>query len=317
MKKYPLKLSYISKSAIWGGTRLMEQWNKLPNGDCIAETWELSVRPKEMATVLNGDAKGMTLQTYIELCGADCVSPSYRTDDRFPLLIKLIDAADRLSVQVHPDDAYASRVEHDSGKTEMWYIVEADPDASIIYGLADGISREEFAKAVADGRIGETMKVCPVSRGDSFFIPAGMVHAIGKGILIAEVQQNSDLTYRIYDYDRRQADGSLRELHVEKSLDVVRPFTDAEIDSLRFERGHTDALVNSKYFSVWERNIHGIHSASADEQSFVALLCLDGDGVLSYNGADYPIQKGDSCFLPAGMGAYTLSGNLRLIEATL
>lgn len=317
MKKYPLKLSYISKSAIWGGTRLIHSWNKIPCGDCIAETWELSVRQKEMATVLNGDAKGMTLQSYIEVCGADCVSPTYRTTDRFPLLIKLIDAADRLSVQVHPDDLYASRVEHDSGKTEMWYIVEAEPDSSIIYGLADGITREDFAKAVEEKRIGKTMKVCSVKRGDAFFIPAGMVHAIGKGILIAEVQQNSDLTYRIYDYDRRQADGTLRELHIEKSLDVVRPFTDAEIDKLRFERGHNDALVNSKYFSVFERKIKDFHSATADSQSFVALLCIDGTGILSHDGVDYPIAKGDSYFLPAGMGAYTLSGELILIEATL
>ena len=317
MKKYPLKISYISKPAIWSGTRLVRQWGKLSESDRIAETWELSVRPKEMAIVLEGEAKGFTLQSYIEQCGADCVSPQYRLGDRFPLLIKLIDAADRLSVQVHPDDTYASRVENDSGKTEMWYIVEAEPNAAIIYGLKDGVSREAFAQAVAEKRIGEMMKTCPVQAGEAYFIPAGMVHAIGAGILIAEVQQNSDLTYRIYDYDRRQADGSLRELHVEKSLDVVRPFSENEVERLQFERGRNGALVNSKYFSVFKRELDGERSAEVGKESFVALLCIGGEGSIVYKGVSYPIRRGDSYFLPAGMGEYTLLGSLTLIEATI
>ena len=319
MKKYPLRVSYISKSAIWSGTRLVREWGKIGEGDRIAETWELSVRSKEMATVQNGEAKGMTLQAYIETCGADCVSPCYSTEDRFPLLIKLIDAADKLSVQVHPDDAYASRVEGDSGKTEMWYIVEAEPNAAIIYGLKDSVTGEEFARAVREKRIGETMRSCPVKAGEAYFIPAGMVHAIGEGILIAEVQQNSDLTYRIYDYDRRQADGSLRELHTEKALEVVRPFAEEEITALRFERGagDSDCLVNSRYFSVFKREVHSPLDASVGKESFVALLCISGEGVLTHEGVPYEIRRGDSYFLPAGMGNYVLSGKMTLIEATV
>lgn len=322
MKKYPLRLSYISKPAIWSGTRLVLEWGKQGDGGRIAETWELSVRDKEMATVRNGEAASMTLRAYIERCGSDCVSPQYRLEDRFPLLVKLIDAGDRLSVQVHPDDAYAERVERDSGKTEMWYIVDAEPEAAIIYGLRDGVSREDFAKAVEENRIGETMRSCPVRAGEAYFIPAGLVHAIGKGILIAEIQQNSDLTYRIYDYDRRQADGSLRELHTDKALAVVRPFTDGEIESIRFAKGRGDAslLVNSEYFSVRKQTVSPADGAICLTQgtdSFTSLLCIEGEGVLTHDETSYPIRRGDSYFLPAGMGDYTLRGTLTLIAASL
>ena len=321
MKKYPLRLSFIPKSAIWSGDVLSREWGKQNEGNAVAETWEMSVRPKEMAVILNGDAEGMTLAEYFETCGADCVSPTYQTSERFPMLVKLIDAGDSLSVQVHPDDAYASRVENDGGKTEMWYIVEAKSGASIVYGLRDGIRREDFAEAVAQGRIGETLKSCPVRAGDCYFIPAGMVHAIGAGIVIAEIQQNSDLTYRLYDFERRQADGSLRELHTEKALDVVRPFTDAEIESIRFARGNDPRryLANSRYFRAWKQELRSGESARAEQdvESFMSLLCIAGKGELIFEGVSYPISRGDSYFLPAGMGAYELIGEMTLIGSSL
>ncbi|MBQ9782928.1 MAG: class I mannose-6-phosphate isomerase [Clostridia bacterium] len=321
MNKYPLKVSYTAKSAIWGGQVLARDWHKQGEGENIAETWELSVRPKEMATVLNGEAEGMTLEAYIEACGADCVSPTYQIGDRFPLLVKLIDASDRLSVQVHPDDAYASQVEHDSGKTEMWYIVAAEPGASIVYGLRDGVSREDFARAVEERRLDEVMNTCPVLAGESYFIPAGMVHAIGAGILIAEIQQNSDLTYRVYDYDRRQADGSLRPLHTEKALEVIRPYTQEQIDEIAFARGRgkgkTELLANSRYFQVEKREIRGGVSDEQGRGSFASLLCLKGEGELIFEGERFPIGKGDSYFLPAGMGKYRLKGTMTLIHSEL
>ena len=319
MKKYPLQVSYTAKSAIWGGQTLAKSWGKRGEGENIAETWELSVRPKEMATVLNGEAKGMTLEDYIEACGADCVSPVYRVGDRFPLLVKLIDACDRLSVQVHPDDAYASSVEHDSGKTEMWYIVDAEPGASIVYGLREGVSREDFAAAVAEKRLDEVMNTRPVRAGESYFIPAGMVHAIGAGILIAEIQQNSDLTYRVYDYDRRQADGSLRPLHTEKALDVIRPYTDGEVREIAFMRGEGSAelLANGQYFKVEKLEIGKAVSRARNKDSFSSLLCLEGDGYLICGEERFPIRRGDSYFLPAGMGEYGVEGRLTLIHSEL
>lgn len=319
MKKYPLQISYTAKFAIWGGHELATDWGKQGTGQNIAETWELSVRPNEMATILNGEAKGMTLAAYFAACGADCVSPTYQLADRFPLLVKLIDAAQPLSVQVHPDDAYAEQVENDSGKTEMWYIVAAKPGASIIYGLRDGVSREDFALAVANKQLDGVMRQCAVRPGECYFIPAGMVHAIGAGIIIAEIQQNSDLTYRVYDYDRRQADGSLRPLHTKKALDVVRPYTAEQIDAIRFARGRGGAeqLANSAYFQVTKQQIRGKVSLRQEADSFSSLLCIDGAGTLTFEGKSYPIRQGDSYFLPAGMGEYQLDGTITWIVSKL
>ncbi len=320
MKKYPLRLQYIAKSAIWGGKRLKEEWGKEICGDTIAETWELTVRPHEMALIENGAAAGRTLAEQIAAWGGESVSPTYDIGERFPMLVKLIDAADRLSVQVHPDDDYAGRIEGDSGKTEMWYIVDAEPGASIIYGLAQGIGREEFARAVAEGCIDDAMKRCSVRAGESYFIPAGMVHAIGAGILIAEIQQNSDLTYRVYDYERRQADGTLRPLHTEKALAVVRPFAESEVEEIRFEkgRGDKDLLANSRYFKVRRQVVSGESEALfRNGDSFTSLLCVAGEGTLHHAGIEYSVRKGDSYFLPAGMGEYTLSGEMTVLCSEL
>lgn len=316
MKLYPLKLSYITKTALWGGTRLRREWHKNSEFPVISESWELSVRPKEPSRILNGEAEGMKLEEYISACGNSIVSPSY-DGSRFPLLIKLIDAADTLSVQVHPDDSYASEVEHDSGKTEMWYIIDADENSELIYGLKDGVSTSDFASAVRENRIGDVMNHQPVKAGETYFIPSGMLHAIGKGILIAEIQQNSDLTYRVYDFDRRQTDGSLRELHVDKAIDVTRPFSQSEIDAVRYSRGRggKNLLANSEFFRVELRNITDEEKFIADASSFVSLLCICGTGKIIYAGQKYNIEKGDSYFLPAGMGEYTLCGDIKIIES--
>ncbi len=318
MKRYPLKLTYIAKSAIWGGSALSERWGKCSDGDNIAETWELTVREKEMARIENGDASGLTLAEYFESAGFDTVSPLYKKGDRFPLLVKLIDACDRLSVQVHPDDSYASAIENDSGKTEMWYVVEAKEGAELIYGLAEGVDSKGFADAFARGEINSALKHIPVKAGDCFFIPAGMVHAIGAGILIAEIQQNSDLTYRVYDYDRVGADGKTRELHTKKALDVSRPFSEAEVEAIRYFKGKdADMLANSRYFKVAKRDVDGVSELTVGEDSFMSLLCIDGEGTVEYNGEPYTITKGDSYFCPAGMGRITLRGRLSVICSEL
>ena len=317
MKKYPVKLSYISKSAIWGGNTLKNKWNKVGNGDNIAETWELTVREKEMSKITNGQACRMTLAEYIRACGFDSVSPTYGDGDRFPLLVKFIDAADRLSVQVHPDDLYASEAENDSGKTEMWYIVDACDGAEIIYGLADGLNAEGFKAAVDRGELDSAMKKIKVKKGDCFFIPAGMLHAIGEGILIAEIQQNSDLTYRVYDYDRVGKDGKKRELHTDKAFCVVRPYTEAEVDAIRFSRGREEGcLANCDYFKVSRICVNGERELSVGE-SFTSLLCVDGDGYIEHDGEKYEITKGDSYFCPAGMGCFNIVGELTLIASEI
>ena len=317
MKKYPCKLSYTAKTALWAGTRLKEEFGKQSEFDTISETWELSVRDDEMALITNGEAAGKTLREYFELCSYDCVSPSFTGKDRFPLLVKLIDANDILSVQVHPDDAYAAAVENDSGKTEMWYIVDAKEGAQLVYGLKPGVSREDFARATKEGRLKEVMNYCPVKKGQTYFIPAGMLHAIGAGILIAEIQQNSDHTYRVYDFDRVGADGKLRPLHVEKALAVTRPFTDGEIEKIRFScgkpQGNGELLACSDFFKARCIKIDGCIKETADKDSFVSIICLDGDGYIRHLGNEYPISKGDSYFIPADMGEYEIAGKLEVI----
>lgn len=318
MKKYPLKLNYTAKSALWGGNTLSEKWNKVGNGDNVAETWELTVREKEMSKITNGEAEGMTLREYFDAVGYSAIAPDAKAADRFPLLVKFIDAGDRLSVQVHPDDEYAHRVEKDSGKTEMWYIVDANEGAEIIYGLAEGVDSHGYTEAVRTGRIFDAMKRVKVKKGESYFIPAGMIHAIGAGILVAEIQQNSDLTYRVYDYDRVGADGKKRDLHTEKALDVVRQYTDSEIDGIRFSRGKDDGLLaNGEYFKVRKLCVSKKAELTVSEQSFTSILCVDGEGSVEHDGESYKISRGDSFFCPAGMGRCSIYGELTLICSEL
>lgn len=317
---YPLKLKYHAKTALWGGDTLKRQWGKSCDFDKLAETWELTVRPEASNIIENGSLAGTSLNAYI------INHPLSVTDGDmgkfFPLLIKFIDARDDLSVQVHPDDAYAHDVENDQGKTEMWYIVDADEGAEIIYGLCDGASSEDFKAAFEEGRIFDAMRSVKVKAGESYFIPSGMIHAIGRGCLIAEIQQNSDLTYRVYDYDRVGADGKLRELHTKKALDVIRPFTEAEIDAIRYSRAASldvgECLASCPYFEVHQVKPCGAPVAlSVDNRSFHHLLCVGGNGEIVYGGKRYPVTRGDSYFLPAGMGEYSLGGDVTILLSTI
>ncbi len=316
---YPLKVSYVTKSPLWGGTRLLDRWGiEAPAGQStIGEAWMLTVREKDMSVILNGPLAGMTMRQYMDTYGNEVVGAHFAGGD-FPLLIKLIDACDKLSVQVHPNDDYAARVENDRGKTEMWIIVEADDDAEIIYGIKDGMSAEQFRKAVREGRLSETMHHCPVKAGEVYFIPSGMLHAIGKGILIAEIQQNCDLTYRVYDYDRRGADGSLRELHVDKALDVTVPFTDAEVNAIRYEAAAAvddTTLAHCRYFKT--RRLNAPCDLTVDADSFVYLLCIDGEGEIVTDHTVTPIRRGEGVYLPAGLGKLTLCGSMTVLAASI
>ncbi len=322
MKKlYPLFLSGVTKSPIWGGTRLPCEWNKTsPGGGTVGESWELTVRKKEMSIVQNGSSAGTPVGDLVQNYTTELMGKSTLTNGEFPLLIKFIDAADRLSVQVHPNDAYADRVEKDRGKTEMWYIVDADEDAEIICGLVDGMDNAAFCAALQKGELMSALKIQKVHAGETYFIPAGLPHAIGKGILIAEIQQNCDLTYRVYDYDRRQADGSLRELHIDKACDVIRPFDEDEIDAIRYSRGlpasHEDVLADCDYFRVEKlnllKNAHTLHKNGYLRH----LLCINGGGLIEYDGASYSFRRGDSVLLPACLDDMLLSGNGTVLIST-
>lgn len=299
MKKYPLKLSPAFKEIIWGGDRLKKDFGKVCNFEKLAESWELTCRYDGMNVIENGEYVGMTLGDYL---GDEAKG--------FPLLIKLIDACDRLSIQVHPDDAYAKEKEGEYGKTEMWYIVDADPGAKLVYGLKD-YDKETFAAAAKDGTLEKYLNFVEVHKGDVFFIPSGCVHAIGAGILIAEIQQSSNVTYRVYDYNRIGKDGKLRPLHVDKALDVIVDYTPDQIDKIRFENGRTEgSLANCKYFKV--DRLTGEQDLTADD-SFLHILCLDGEGDIG----GYPMKKGDSYYLPKGLGSVHVSGNAEIITSRI
>ncbi len=322
MKKlYPLFLSGVTKSPIWGGTRLPREWNKCaPDSETVGESWELTVRKKEMCVVQNGALADKTVGDLLRDHPTELMCKTATTGDEFPLLIKFIDAADRLSVQVHPNDDYAARVENDRGKTEMWYIVDADEDAEIICGLADGIDNAAFCTALKNGELMSVLKTQKVRSGETYFIPAGLPHAIGKGILIAEIQQNCDLTYRVYDYDRRQADGTLRELHIDKACDVIRPFSEDEIDAIRYSRtlptSREDVIADCDYFRVEKLNLcQDVHALS--QNGYLRhLLCIEGSGTIECDGVPYPFQRGDSILLPACLDDLTLSGNGTVLLST-
>jgi mannose-6-phosphate isomerase len=297
MNKYPLKLSPVFKEIIWGGDKLKKEFNKKSDLEKLAESWELTCRYDGMNTIENGEYAGMTLEEYLG-----------KEAEGFPLLIKLIDACDKLSIQVHPDDDYAQKNEGEYGKTEMWYIVDAKPGAQLVYGLKN-YNKETFAAAAENGTLEQYLNFVDVHKGDVFFIPSGCVHAIGAGILIAEIQQSSNVTYRVYDYNRIGKDGKLRPLHVKKALDVIKDYTPDQIDEIRFSAGKTEnALANCQYFKVE----HRIGSTTLQVgKSFLHVLCLEGTGTIG----GYPINKGDSYFLPAESGTVEITGNVEIITS--
>lgn len=296
---YPLKLKYFPKTALWGGRTLKDEWNKPCDFEKLAETWELTVRGDAVNTILNGEYAGESLDKHV-------------ADGKFPLLIKFIDAEDRLSVQVHPDDKFAAEVENDVGKTEMWYIADAKDGAEIIYGIKEGVSELK-----CDNGIEMQVKRVKVKKGDSFFIPSGMLHAIGKGCLIAEIQQNSDLTYRVYDYERRDVQGNFRELHTEKAAKVVRYFDDDAVNAIRYSEKDKicvgECLASCQYFNVNRITLDGNTETLNTNGVFHSLLCVAGEGEIVHGGKSYSFAKGDSYYLPTEIGEYQISGKATVL----
>ena len=210
----PIKLAPAFKDYLWGGTKLKTEFDKKSDLQKVAESWELSTHKDGQSIVANGEFKGLTLSEYIEKNGRECIGKNAMAFEFFPILIKFIDAADNLSVQVHPSDEYALSNEGEYGKTEMWYVLDCEKDAFLYYGLNREITKEEFAERIKENMLLEVLNKVKVNKGDVFFINSGTIHAIGKGIVICEIQQNSNTTYRVYDYDRRDKNGNTRELHV-------------------------------------------------------------------------------------------------------
>ncbi len=303
------KLSPAFKDYIWGGSRLKTDFFKNTDMTPLAESWELSVHSDGESIICGGEFDKMGFSQYVsehpQAMGTNC-----QRFENFPILIKLIDAYDNLSVQVHPDNEYAMRVEGEYGKTEMWYIVDCEENAELIYGFDREISKEEFAQRIENNTLLEVVNKVKVNKGDVFFIEAGTLHAIGKGILIAEIQQNSNTTYRVYDYGRVGADGKPRALHIEKALDV----TNLKTAPLKNCGGAvcvngvcTRMLARCEYFDVSELKIETEAELFADESTFNSLLFIDGQGIIECDGQKIEFRKGDSVFVSADT-RYKISG---------
>lgn len=300
---YPLKFQPILKERIWGGTKLKTLFNKPITTDITGESWEVSAVKGDISVVANGKFTGQSLQELIEqypneLLGKH-VHKAFGTD--FPILIKFIDAREDLSIQVHPNDELAKKRHNSFGKTEMWYVLQADPDAHLIVGFNKEVTKAQYQEALNSGKLTELLNYEEVKAGDTFFIKAGTIHAIGKGIIIAEIQQTSDITYRVYDFNRRDKNGNLRELHTELALDAI-DYTYRNDYKVRYTDNEdvTNPLVHCPYFITDYLPLTKDFSKdlSADD-SFHIYMCVKGEGTISDGEVALPIRQGETVLFPA------------------
>lgn len=318
---YPFKFNPVFKNYIWGGRELEKLGKKLPVG-IVAESWEISSHQDGVSTIANGDYTGWPITDIIEKFGVDIVGREvHAAHGRLPLLIKFIDANNRLSVQVHPNDEYARIHENgELGKNEIWYILAAKPGAKLVYGTRPGITREDFERAVREDKIMECLNEIEVLPGDVLNIPSGLVHAIGEGIVLAEIQQSSNTTYRVFDYNRVDSKGNKRPLHIEKALEVMEfsPETgeaktkglDVRLDSTSIK----SYKIANKYFSVEEYLIDGLVQENADGSRFYIYVFVEGEAEIKYNEGAIEAKKGDTVLIPATMGNYSIKGRCRVLK---
>jgi len=304
------KIKPAVKDYIWGGVRLKTEYGIETDKEIAAEAWVLSCHPDGLSYIDEGRKKGQTLESHIKSEGRELLGKMASGYEGFPILVKLIDAKRDLSIQVHPGDDYALEHEKQIGKTEFWYVLDSDPDAYIYYGFSKEITKEEFKRRIKDNTLVEVLNKIPVKKGDTFFIEPGTLHAIGKGTVLAEVQQNSNLTYRVYDFGRVGADGKPRTLHIDKALDVTRLFPPQN------RRREGDIVADCRYFKVrhlflreGDRDI----KITVDNNSFRNLLITDGQGTIEASGEKKVFSKGDSFFIPAGTGDILISGAAEML----
>ncbi len=304
-----VKLLPAFKDYLWGGTKLRDIYLKQCDYDTIAESWELSAHPAGSSVIASGRHKGLNFSRYLETVGKDVLGWKCKPLQTFPLLIKFIDAKQNLSVQVHPGDDYALENEDEYGKNEMWYVVNAESGAGLYIGFNRDVEREEVETGIRDGTILNLLNFFPTNPGDVFFIPAGTVHAVGAGNVICEIQQSSNVTYRLYDYNRRDKFGNLRELHLEKALDVLN-YKKYETGYLEVKQGNKQKHIRCKYFETTFLDVDGEEKTPVEDDSFRAVICISGSGVLKLGDVCQHVKAGDSFFIPAVNGILEASGKM-------
>lgn len=314
-----VKLIPSYKDALWGGTRLKEIYKKQSDLETIAETWELSAHPAGQSIIAEGSHRGMLLSDYLKTaCGKE-LGWKCKARDEFPILIKFIDANKDLSIQVHPDDEYAMEHENQYGKNEMWYILEAEKEAKIYCGFKKDTNRKEVETALKNRTIENLLNKVPVKKGDVFFIEAGTVHGILSGVMICEIQQSSDCTYRLYDYERRDKFGNKRELHIEKALDVLnyKQYSPQKLsaETEKIPGGTKRILGRCKYFESVSYKIEGKMKFSLKKSSFVSLICISGSGEIQFKNEEREIkfQAGESILIPDGRKEFEIRGNCEVV----
>lgn len=313
-----LKFQPILKERIWGGRKLENFGKQLPEQKPIGESWEISGVAGDISTVSNGALKGNNLQELIEIYMGDLVGEKVyeQFGEEFPLLIKLIDAQDYLSIQVHPDDELAAERHHSYGKTEMWHIIDNEPGAQLYLGFNQKTDKAKYIEYLEKGELEKLLASYVVKKDDTFFIPAGAIHAIGKGILIAEIQQTSDITYRVYDFNRTDDKGNARELHTELALDAIDYSVRGDYNVTREPKANEVVkLTSCQYFETNTVMVDGSFERDyVSLDSFVIYICLDGEMTLSTDDGKETIAKGETILIPASVDSVVITGNGKILE---
>lgn len=313
---YPLQFEPILKDRIWGGEKLKTQLNKPITSKITGESWELSTVQGDVSIVANGDLKGKSLTELIDETPNEILGTKVyeRFGKQFPLLFKYLDAREDLSIQVHPNDKLAKERHNSFGKTEMWYVMQADTDSRIIVGFKENSSKEEYLKHLQDNSLVSILDDVKAKAGDVFFLETGTVHAIGAGLVVAEIQQTSDITYRLYDFDRVDAQGNKRELHVDLALDAInynKVDTQKKYDS---KINTSNVVVDCPYFTTNFIPLEGKLEVSKSGETFTVYMCIEGSFEIEYNGFNHTYIKGDTVLIPAAINAFVLSGKASILE---
>lgn len=317
---YPLFFTPIYKERVWGGTKLQELYQRQIPYEHTGESWDIACHPNGVSVISNGSLRGRTLEELVKKDPKALLGEAFKEMKKFPLLIKLLDAQDKLSVQVHPQDEYAKTHEKgELGKCEMWYVMDAPLGATLVAGVKEGTTKQEFERAIQEGTVESFLTRIPVSVGDVINIPSGLVHAIEENIVVAEIQQNSDTVYRVYDWNRRGLDGKPRELHIEKAFDVI-DFTKSsspKVQGLSVNKG--DAIdtyyIANSYFAVEKIQLRGTIVENTKNLKFYLYTCLEGQGIIKHNEIQSTFHKGQSFMIPGSIGLYEISGEVTLLKS--
>lgn len=319
MKFYPLQFKPILKDRIWGGTKLQSVLNKEITSKTTGESWEISTVPGDVSIVANGEWKGKTLNEIIEqfpdgILGEEVLK---RFGNQFPLLFKFIDAKEDLSIQLHPNDELAQKRHNSFGKTEMWYVMQADEGSRLVVGFKNDSNKKEYVQKLANNDLISLLDEIEVSEGDIFFLETGTIHAIGGGVVIAEIQQTSDVTYRLYDWDRVDANGKGRELHTNLALDAINfNTTKAKVDYEK-QINQANKTVHCSYFNTNVILLEGEMSWKAHNGSFTVFMCTEGNFQFRINNQSYLYSKGDTVLIPAAIENFEIKGTASILEIYL